>query len=165
MNDIQKAGWREKIPAIVLLVIGLFFLLAQVADFISSKTDRLTVEKNQVSIRLDQLLVDIKTYLIIALALLAAIFLFRLKRIGWVIGLPVLIWYLALSANGIYMSLSLGEPGFVLILLIATVLILVTAIALLSLKNVREKLRVDRKTYLPTLLLLMAIVAMHFFLK
>lgn len=164
MNDFQKAGWKLKFPAILLIAIGIIFLLLQVADFITSKSDRLTVDKNQVSIRLDQLLIDIKTYLIIALALLSGYLLLKSKRMGWIIGMPVLLWYLALSINGIYMSVSLGESSLVLILLIVIVLVLGVAISLLQLRSVREKLRVDRKTYLPTLLLLMAIVSMHFLL-
>ena len=164
MNDFQKAGWKLKFPAILLIAIGIIFLLLQVADFITSKSDRLTVDKNQVSIRLDQLLIDIKTYLIIALALLSGYLLLKSKRMGWIIGIPVLLWYLALSINGIYMSVSLRESSLVLILLIVIVLVLGIAISLLLLRSVREKLRVDRKTYLPTLLLLMAIVSMHFLL-
>lgn len=165
MNEMPKADWKIKFPAIVLLVIGIFFLALQVLDFISSKSERLSIDQNQVSVKLDQLLTDLKTYTVILLAIISGLLLWRLKSIGWILGMPVLLWYLLLVLNGIYMSISLSllNPGF--LFLVIAGLVLVMSITLLSLNPVREKIRVGRKTYLPTLLVLMAIAAMHFLLK
>jgi hypothetical protein len=163
MNQ-EKLGWKEKYSALILLIIGGFFLITQTIGFISSQSERFTSEGNKVSFNLTELTEDLKIYIVVIMAIVGGILLLKGKRLGWIIGLPVLVWYTILAANGIVMAIVLRTFDISFLLVIVGFTILALAVTFLYTKSARTKYKVGKQTYLPTFLILLAIVAIYFWL-
>ena len=163
MNQ-EKLGWKEKYSALIVLIIGGFYLIIQTIGLISSQSKRFTSEGSKVSFNLTELREDLKIYIVVVLAILGGILLLYRKRLGWIIGLPVLIWYTILAANGIVMSVALRTFDISFLLVIIGFTILALAVAFLFTKSARAKYKVGKHLYLPTFLVLLAIVAIYFWL-
>jgi hypothetical protein len=163
MNQ-EKLNWKEKYSALILLLIGFFFLVTQTFSFISSQSERMSTEGDKLNINLSELKSDLKIYIVVILAILGGVLLLYKRRLGWILGLPVLLWYAILAINGIVMSVALRTFDLSFILVLVGFTILAFAIGFLYTKSAREKYKVGKQTYLPTFLILLAIVAIYFWL-
>jgi hypothetical protein len=162
---IEKLSWREKFAASLLLLIGISYGIFQVLNILSSQADAYKADESAFTISRGELLSDLKTYSTIFFALIGSILLFRQKRLGWVIGLPMLLLYLLLSGFGVYLYvLDLRYDKMLIILLIVFAALLLSFIFLV-IPSARRKYKVGKFTYLPTLVFLMAICAMYYFLQ
>ncbi len=161
----EKLSWREKFAASLLLLIGISFAVGQVFSILSSRADGYKVDESAFTISRGELLTDLKTYSTIFFALIGSILLFRQKRLGWIIGLPVLILFTFLSGFGVYSNVNGFEYDTNLILLLIVFLALLLSFVFLLIPSARRKYKVGKYTYLPTLVFLMAICAMYFFLQ
>ena len=161
---ILKLSWREKYAGILVLIIGIIYLLLQVIDFLSSKSNAYAIKDGAVQITTSELLNHARTILTIILSITGGLLLLKGKRAGWVIGVPILL-LLTLIAGGILfanfkildtLNKSVGITGVVILLL---------AVLFLLLPSARIKYKVGKRTYLPTFILLIALAAMYFFLQ
>ena len=162
---MQKLSWREKFAASLLLLIGIVYAGIQVMNIVSSRADGYKADNAAITISMGELLSDLKTYTTILLALLGSILLFRQKRLGWIIGLPVLLLYTFLSGFGVYLYVYGGEYDSSLIFLLIVFVALLLSIVFLLLPSCRRKYKVGKYTYLPTLVFLMAIRGLYFLLQ
>ena len=163
MNQ-EKLNWKEKYSALILLMIGGFFLITQTIGLISSQSERFTSEGNKVSFNLTELREDLKIYIVVVLAFLGGLLLLYRKRLGWIIGLPVLIWYMIIAINGIVLSVVTRTFNISFLVVLVGFTTLALAVGFLLTKTVRTKYKVGKFTYLPTFLILLAIVAIYFWL-
>jgi len=162
---IEKLSWREKFAASLLLLIGIGYAVFQIMNILSSQADGYSADESAITISRGELLSDVKTYSTIFFALVGSILLFRQKRWGWIIGLPMLLLYLFLSAFGVYSNVNGFEYDTSLIILLIVFIALLLAFVFLVIPSARRKYKVGKYTYLPTLVFLMAICAMYFFLQ
>ena len=162
---IEKLSWREKFAASLLLLIGIGYALFQVFNILSSKADGYKADESAFTISRGELLSDLKTYSTIFFALISSILLFRQKRLGWIIGLPMLLFYLFLSGFGVFLYVYGSTYDTNLILLSIVFLAVLLSFVFLLIPSARRKYKVGKYTYLPTLVFLMAICAMYFFLQ
>src|SRR5215831_18391722 len=174
---MQKLSWKEKYAGILVLLIGVLVLITQVSNMLSSKAQGFAFQNGSIIINKSELYNDLRTYVTIILGILGGILLLLNKRLGWVIGLPLLLLYTIIVAGfGIDLALSkfhdpqhnshTGDPylnvyvgvlgGISLLFLLASIFLL------LPVAQVRY--RVGKATWIPTLLFFMALTALYFFL-
>ena len=162
---IEKLSWREKFAASLLLLIGIGYAVFQIMNILSSKADGFKADESSFTFSRGEVVSDLKTYSTIFFALLGSFLLFRQKRWGWVIGLPVLLLFTFLSGFGVFLFVYGAEYDARLILLLIVFIALLLAFVFLLIPSARRKYKVGKYTYLPTLVFLMAICAMYFFLQ
>jgi hypothetical protein len=153
---MQKLSWKEKYAGILVLVIAIIYLLMQVSSIATDKSDTIMKET---------LYTGLKTWLVTIMGLVAGPLLLMNKTTGWVLGLPVLLFFatlfLGLAAEGIIkngqVNASVVIPGVMLILLAAAILFLLSGQA-------KRNYRVSKYTVLLTLFLFIAIGGLFYFL-
>lgn len=161
---VLQLSWREKFAGLLILVIGIIYLLWQVIDLLSSKSGAYAVKEGALQISTSELFTHIRSVFTILLALAGGWLLLKGKRAGWVISVPLLLLLLAIATGIMIAGYSLTNTtnkiaGGVI------VLILLLALLFLLLPSARIKYRVGKRTYLPTLFLLLLLVGLYFFLQ
>lgn len=160
----EKLNWKEKYAAFVILIIGSGMLALEILAFISSKTSLSSQTENSISINKSELLAHTRAFVVIIACLLASAALFSRKRIGWILGVPTLLFSATLAGYLVYFGyIMYGAP----IALAALLFFLLIGLALYFLLSVsaRAKYKVGKQSLLPTLVFLMVLCAMFFFLK
>jgi len=161
-----KLSWREKYAGILVLLIGIVFLLMQVASLLSNTSHPYSIQSGSLVIDKNELYSDIRTYSIILAGILAGWLLLKSKRTGWVLSLPILLFIFAvLGIKTVEQVLkikkfdnSLIGPGLGLLLLLL-------AILFLFLPSARQKYRVSKGVVLLTLSLFAALCGTYIFLQ
>ena len=156
-------SWRELYAGIIVMLIGIVFLGLQVMSHTSSRTDLVVVKDNAVIMDRHALLLNLRNYIFILVAVLGSLLLFRKRAAGWVavlasLGLMLLIatWSLAELItkqqfnNNIFRSIA-GIEFFLLL-----------ALLFLLLPSARKKFRAGRLAYIPALLLFGTLVVLYF---
>lgn len=159
-----KLSWREKYAGTLVLIIGIIYLIFQISDFASSKAGAYAIKEGALQISTSELLNHIRTIFTILLAIIGGLLLLSGKRAGWIIGLPILS-LLTLIVAGI-LAYNFRTAGNTQKIIGGVVLfILLLAILFLLLPSARKKYKVGKFTYLPTLVLLLVLAALYFFLQ
>jgi uncharacterized membrane protein YbjE (DUF340 family) len=161
-----KLSWREKYAGILVLLIGIVFLLMQVASLLSNTSHPYSIQNGSLIIDKNELYSDIRTYAIILAGILAGWLLLKSKRTGWVLSLPILLFIFAVlgikTAEQVMkikkFDNSLIGPGIGLLLLFL-------AILFLFLPSARQKYRVSKDVVLLTLSLFAALCGTYIFLQ
>ncbi len=160
-----RLNWREKFSAIVVLLIGIVFLVLQIQNLILSRGNDYSMQDNTVSINRSELFHDIRFYLTAFLCVFASMLLFRKNKVGWMIGLSFLILFDLVAIWGILTAVYMGTFDLVFIMGCAGALVLTLSIIFLLVPSARQKYRVGKHTYLPTLVFLAALIALFLFLQ
>lgn len=161
---VLKLSWREKFAGILVLIIGIIYLLWQVSDFASSKAGAYAVKDGAIQITASEFLNHARTILTIILALTGGWLLLKGKRAGWVIGVSLLLLINAIAIGIMISGFSLTSTTEKAIGLVFLAIFLL-ALLFLLLPSARLKYKVGKRTYLPTLLLIVALVGLYFFLQ
>lgn len=161
---VTKLSWRERFAAILVLLIGVFYLLWLVTDFLSSKSDAYTVKEGAVHISTAELMIHVRSIASAILAFLGGFLLLRGQRAGWVIGVPLLLLLLIIAggimtANYQYTDMTSKIAGG------AVVFVLFLGLLFLFLPSARLKYKVTKVTFLSALLLLLLLVGLYFFVQ
>jgi uncharacterized membrane protein len=165
---MQKLSWREIYAGVLILIIGIVYLLMQVASLMSNQAHAYSVQNGAFLIDKNQFLSDLKTYSVILAAIVAGWLLLKGKRFGWMLGVPLLLFAIAL------VFLSTVEPilktkkfaaGNALITPGVTIFLLLLAMIFLLLPSARQKYRVNKGIALLTLLLFAGLGCSYFFLQ
>jgi hypothetical protein len=159
-----KLSWREKYAGILVLIIGIIYLLLQVIDFLSSKSNAYAVKDGAVQISTSELLNHSRTILTILFAITGGILLLKGKRTGWIIGVSILLLLTTILVG--IMVASFPIVGIAQKMIgITFIVVLLLALLFLLLPSARMKYKVGKRTYLPTLVIYIALAAMYFFLQ
>src|SRR5437016_3208404 len=154
---MQKLSWREKYAGILVLLIGIISLLMQVANLTSNTSRPYSIQQGSLVIDKNELLGDIKTYLVIILGLLGGWLLLRSKRTGWVFGQLVLLLFTSIiSLMVVDQFIKTKRFNTMLTASGAVIFFLLLAVLFLFLPSARQKYRASKGTVLLTLLLFMA---------
>jgi hypothetical protein len=159
-----KLSWREKYAGILVLIIGIIYLIFQVSDFASSKANAYAIKDGALQVSTSELLTHARTIFTILLAIIGGLLLLNGKKAGWIIGLPILALLTFIIAGILAYNFRttgstqkiMGGVGLLIPLL---------AILFLLLPSARKKYKVGKYTYLPTLVLLLVLAALYFFLQ
>jgi hypothetical protein len=161
---VLKLSWREKYAGILVLFIGLVYLAWQVIDFLSSKSGAYAVNDGSLNINKSELFNHIRSIISIILALTGGLLLLNRKRAGWVIGVALLFLLLIIASGIMVAGYSIADTvskisgG-------AVVFLLLLALIFLLLPSARLKYKVGKRTYLPTLVLILILAVLYFFLQ
>lgn len=160
----EKLNWKQKFAAYILLIIGFGLLGIEALAIISSKASFGSQTDTTVSVNKGELFAHSRTFIILLLCFVAAVALLKSRTVGWILGVPLLIISAAISGYLIYFGYIMYGSTMSIIAGVLFVIILCALLILLSLST-RLKYKVGKRTALPTLVFLMALCAIFFFLQ
>lgn len=164
LHAMQPLNWREKFVGILSLLVGIIFLALLVLDFISARSSTITSTEGNFVISRTSLFLYIRVGAAILISVIGAIALFKQSRTGWIMVFSIHAISLLLMAYLTVFVSMLGMFAWAAFTGIAVLFALLCIIFLL-LPSTRIKFRVSSKTILPTLVFLLAIGALFFFLQ
>lgn len=161
---VLPLSWREKFAGILVLLIGFFYLLWLVIDFLSSKSDAYSMKEGAVHISTSELYTHIRSMLSILLAFVGGWLLLRGKKAGWVISVTLLL-LLNIIAAGIMIAGFTITDNLNKIIGGSVVFLLLLALVFLLLPSALKKYKVNGRTWAAALTLLILLVGLYFFLQ
>lgn len=161
---MQKLNGREYY---IILLMG-FVTIGMMAVFIMNiVSDYSTLtEDSRDSIRIDDLIDHIHTFLLFLIGVIGTIMMVRKKLIGWIFSVALL--SLVSLILGISLYSGLVSPNIqvtMITLLIIFLLVFLMGIAFLFIPGTLKKYRAGKNAILPTLLLFTAIAAFYIYLQ
>ena len=163
---MSKLSWKEKYAGILVLLISIVFLLMQVASLFGERSGPYSVQNGTFVINKNELFSDLKTYSIILAGIIAGWCLLKGKRLGWMLGLPILLFMMTI------VGLTAAEQGMKvkkfdnsMIGFGVGIFLLFLAILFLLLPGARQRYRVNKMVFLLTLLLFAGLGGAYFFLQ
>ncbi|MBO9633216.1 MAG: hypothetical protein J7578_08860 [Chitinophagaceae bacterium] len=161
---MQTTNWREKFAGIFTFLIGLTFLGLLVFDFISSRASSLTAADENIVINRGALFMYLRVCLGILISLIGGVALLKVRRTGWVFCTAILVLHVVITGYLFFFLSKLGMKKEMIAVSVPFTLGLLSVIFLL-LPGTRQKYRVSSTTILLTLVFLLAIGALFFFLQ
>jgi hypothetical protein len=161
---MQTTNWREKFAGIFTLLIGVLFLSLLIVDFISARASSVSQTDGNIVISRAALFIYLRVCAGVIFSLFGAYALLTVRRIGWVFCMTVLLLHIAISG---YLSVFLFNLGMKMEAIATTLgfLLGLISIIFLTLPGTRQKYRVSSNTILLTLVFIMAIGGLFFFLQ
>jgi hypothetical protein len=161
-----KLSWREKYAGILVLLIGIIFLLMQLAALFSNTSRPYAIQNDALVLNKNEFLTDLKTYSLIIAGILAGWCLLTGKRLGWMLGVPILLFITAVIATiTIEQALKVKKLDNSMIGFGVGIFLLFLAILFLMLPSARQKYRVSKAVLLLTLLLFVGLGGAYLFLQ
>jgi hypothetical protein len=164
---MQKLSWREKYAGILVLLIGLIFLVMQVASLLSNTSHPYAFNNGSLVIDRNELFSDVRTFSIVLAGILAGVLLLKGKRFGWMLGVPILLALITLiilmpaeqflKTKKLNVNALIG-PGI-------AVFLLLLAVIFLFLRSARQKYRVSKSIVLLTLVLFGGLIGAYIVLQ
>ena len=163
---MQKLSWREKYAGTLVLLISIVYLLMQLASVFSNTSRPYDIQNGALVINRNEFLSDIKTYSVILAGIVAGWCLLKGKRLGWMLGLPILLFITAVVGSiAIQQALKLKKIDNSFIGFGVGILLLALAIIFLLLPSARQKYRVSKAIALLTLLLFIGLGGAYIILQ
>jgi hypothetical protein len=161
-----KLSWREKYAGILVLLISIIFLLMQVAALFGERSGPYAIQNGSIVINKNEFFSDLRTYSVILAGIVAGWCLLKGKRLGWMLGLPLLLFTLAIvgfiTAEQVMKMKKFDNSmiGFGV-----GIFLLLLAILFLLLPGARQKYRVSKGVLVLTLLLFVGLGGAYMFLQ
>ena len=160
----EKLTRKEKFAALVVLVLGIFLTILLIISIASSRSTTVLDIGNTLTINKSELLNYFRFTITIIIALTSGYLLYCKKKLGWIMGVPFLLFSTILAVYIIWFLHSMKYiPGF--ILSIIGFLVLLSSLIILFLPSTQQKYKVSKHTYLPTFIFLVVICTLFFFLQ
>src|SRR5688572_27933808 len=146
---MSKLSWKEKYAGILVLLISIIFLIMQLAASFGEKASPYSVQNGTFVINKNEFFSDLRTYSVILAGIVAGWCLLKGKRLGYMLGLPILLFILALigflTAEQVMKVKKLNNSmiGFgvgILLVLLAVIFLLLPA--------ARQRYRVNKMVFL-----------------
>lgn len=161
-----KLSWKEKYAGILVLLIGIIFLLMQLASLFSNTSRPYDIQNGTFVINKNEFLSDLKTYSVILAGIVAGWCLLTGKRLGWMLGLPILLFITAVVGSiAVQQALKMKKIDNSFIGFGVGIFLLFLAILFLLLPGARQKYRVSKGVALLTLLLFIGLGGAYMFLQ
>jgi len=161
---VIKIGWKEKYAGILVLIVGIVYLIWQVSDFMSSRSNAYSLKEGAFSVNASELTNHVRSIISIILALVGGLLLLKGKRAGWVIGVALLV-LLNIVAAGIMIGGYASADKLSKIAGGAVVFFLLLALVFLLLPSARIKYKAGRNALVTTVALIILLVGLYFFLQ
>ncbi|MBO9202222.1 MULTISPECIES: hypothetical protein [Niastella] len=163
---MEKLSWREKYAGVLVLLIGIVYLIMQLASLLSNTSHSYAIQNGSLVINKNEFFSDLKAYSLILAGIIAGWCLLKGKRLGWMLGLPILLFITAVIGTvTVEQLLKLKKfdrslTGFGVGIFLAAL-----AIIFLLLPSARQKYRVSKGIAFLTLLLFIGLGGAYFFLQ
>lgn len=163
---MQKLSWREKYAGALVLLISIIYLLMQLAALFSNTSRPYDIQNGALVLDKNEFLSDIKTYSVILAGIVAGWCLLTGKRLGWMLGLPILLFITAVIGSiAVEQALKMKKIDNSFIGFGVGIFLLILAIIFLLLPSARQKYRVSKGIALLTLLLFIGLGGAYMFLQ
>ena len=162
---MQKTNRKIKYVAFLLFLMGTLYLVLQVLSMITAQSRSSSIRGEMIHLSKNEFFSDLRTLLTILFCLAGGIFLWRNKRIGWILGSAVLFLFTIIIA-GILLSaarMNIFDASFIIGIL--SLLLLISAFIILWLKETRQQLLVTGKTYMQMIFLVLFLAVFYFWLQ
>jgi len=161
-----KLSWREKYAGILVLLISIIYLLLQLASLSGQRSGPYSIQNGTFVINKNEFYSDLKTYSIIIAGIVAGWCLLAGKRLGFVLGLPILLFITAVIGTITVEQLLITKKfNKGMIGLVVGIFLLFLAILFLLLPSARQKYRVSKGVLILTLLLFVGLGGAYMFLQ
>lgn len=148
---MMKLNWREKFAAYLLLIVGILYLALWFVSIFSGVSNRSTSgQEDKIIISKSEMLSNIRTIISFSVFLLAGILLLKKQRLGWIMGLSIILIYIIIS-TGILVQLIGSDENFVAGVLGFGLVLLVCSFIFLLPASTQKKFMVSRNSYLLTI--------------
>ena len=163
---MEKLSWREKYAGILVLLIGIIFLIMQLASLLSNTSHPYAIQNGALVINKNEFLSDLKAYSLILAGIIAGWCLLKGRRLGWMLGLPILLFITAvIGTMAVESALKLKKFDNSLTGFCVGIFLVALAIIFLLLPSARQKYRVSKGIAFLTLLLFIGLGGAYFFLQ
>ena len=161
----EKLGWKERFASIVVLLISVLLLALQVISIVSNRVDTISGNTTTLSINRAEFINYIRFTIFLLIALIAGALLFKQKKSGWMVGVPFLFLCTLIAGYFTWFTFELPIKNVRNIFMVIGFLVLFFSLMFLLLPSARQKYKVSKRTYLPTLVFLVAMCTLYFFLQ
>jgi len=146
-----KLNWREKLAVCLLLVIGIFYLLLLIISISSGVSERnSSSQEDKIIVSKSEMLSNIRAVISFITCSLAAILLLKKQRLGWILGVPMMLIFIIIVTGLLIQAVSAEENFASGVLGSGLILLLLSFISLQSSAS-RKKFMVSRNSYLLTI--------------
>ncbi|THU32503.1 hypothetical protein FAM09_27305 [Niastella caeni] len=161
-----KLSWKEKYAGILVLLISIIYLLMQLASLVGERSGPYSIQNGSFVINKNEAFSDLKTYSVILAGIIAGWCLLKGKRLGWMLGLPILLFITAVIGTiTVEQVLKAKKFDNSMIGFGVGIFLLLLAILFLLLPSARQKYRVSKGVLLLTLLLFIGLGGAYMFLQ
>lgn len=163
---MEKLSWKEKYAGILVLLISIIFLLMQLASVFSNTSRPYSIQNGTLVVDKNEFFNDLRTYSVILAGIVAGWGLLKGKRLGWMLGLPILLFITAVMGTiAVEQAMKLKKFDTSLIGFGVGILLMALAILFLLLPSARQKYRVSKVVALLTLLLFVGLGGAYIYLQ
>jgi hypothetical protein len=163
---MEKLSWREKYAGFLVLLIGIIYLIMQLASLMSNTSHPYAMQNGALVINKNELLSDLKAWSLILAGIIAGWCLLKGKRLGWMLGLPILLFItLVVGTMTVEQALKLKKFDNSLSGFGVGIFLVALAIVFLLLPSARQKYRVSKGIAFLTLLLFIGLGGAYYFLQ
>lgn len=163
---MAKLSWREKYAGILVILISVIYALMQLASSFGESAHAYTIQNGSFQINKNEFFSDVKTWSVALAGLIAGWCLLTGKRLGWMLGLPILLFLTTIiGVMTVEQVLKIKRFDNSLIGFCAGLFLLLLAILFLLLPSARQKYRVNKGIALLTLLLFAGLGGAYYFLQ
>lgn len=163
---MQKLSWKEKYAGILVLFISIIFLLMQIMASFGESSKPYSVQNGSFVINKNEFFSDLRTYSVILAGIIAGWCLLKGKRLGYMLGLPILLGVLTLIgfmvAEKVIKTKKIDNSmigfGVAIFLILLAVIFLLLPVA-------RQRYRVNKMVFLLTLLLFAGLGGAYIYLQ
>lgn len=163
---MEKLSWKEKYAGILVLLISIIFLLMQLASVFSNTSRPYSIQNGTLVVDKNEFFNDLRTYSVILAGIVAGWGLLKGKRLGWMLGLPILLFITSVMGTiAVEQAMKLKKFDSSLVGFGVGILLMALAILFLLLPSARQKYRVSKVVALLTLLLFVGLGGAYIYLQ
>lgn len=161
-----KLSWKEKYAGILVLFISIIFLLMQVMASFGESSKPYSIQNGSFVINKNEFFSDLRTYSVILAGIIAGWCLLKGKRLGYMLGLPILLFTLTLASIMVTEQvMKVKKFNNSMIGFGVGILLLLLAVIFLLLPVARQRYRVNKMVFLLTLLLFAGLGGAYIYLQ
>jgi hypothetical protein len=163
---MSKLSWKEKYAGILVLLISIVFLIMQIAASFGESSKPYSIQNGSFIINKNEFFSDLRTYSVILAGIIAGWCLLKGKRLGYMLGLPILLFILTLV--GIMTTekvMKVKKFDNSMIGFGVGILLILLAVIFLLLPGARQRYRVNKMVFLLTLLLFAGLGGAYIYLQ
>ena len=105
---MPKAGWREYVIAVFLLIAGLSYLVLQVISISRGEGSSIDADAEVIHINRYAFLNELRIYLTITCCITGGLLMMRLKKAGWILSLCMIMLFAAIAVGATVNLFVLG---------------------------------------------------------
>jgi magnesium-transporting ATPase (P-type) len=160
---MPKAGWREYIIAIFLVLAGFTYLVLQVISMSRGDNSTINADGEVIHINRYAFFNEVRTYVTIACCIAGGLLLVRLKKAGWILSLCMILLFTSIALAASINLFALGIDDASRYLALGGSLFLLFLLVLLFL--LQKKFVLQKNDWIRATLLCTALGLLYFLLQ